>query len=133
MDVKPKTVLHCKNDDYDLYSIESEDDHDHEHLKQESEHMMTHLKVHLRQQIKTARLKLRLNRHKTDGILPEEFKRGDVEISYQKESKDDGFHIHREKPWYIISLDNRAYKLWKFFSVLCSLFSSYFYAYIGAF
>lgn len=36
-------------------------------------------------------------------------------------------------PWYIISQDNRLYNLWKGFSILCSLFSSYFYGYIAAF
>lgn len=33
----------------------------------------------------------------------------------------------------IISQDNKAYKLWKFFVVLHSLVSSYFYAYMAAF
>ena len=33
----------------------------------------------------------------------------------------------------IISQDNKAYKIWKFFVVLHSLISSYFYAYMAAF
>ena len=38
-----------------------------------------------------------------------------------------------EKAWYIIGQDSKLYSAWIVIEVLCSLLSSYFYAYMGAF
>ena len=94
--------------------------------------MLTDMKVSLKGQIKTSKMRLKLNQNKIDGILPWEFNHDDIHVSYSKEHRDFG-HMSHTKQWFIICQENRAYKAWKGFSIFSSLISSYFYAYMAAF
>jgi hypothetical protein len=80
-------------------------------------------------------MKLKLNKDKINGILPQYVSDIDVKISCSQEKQDSGEILANQGAgaWYIISQDNKLYYLWRGFNILCCLLSSYYYAYMAAF